>query len=109
MTVSTHIKKPFAARALGCALLFLTPAVAVAQQATVATDQDDYAPGDTALITGAGFASAATVTLQVVHLTGAIAGGSGHEPWTITADDQGGFSDFWLVDPDDSPGSTFLL
>src|SRR5438552_8194626 len=65
---------PTHARGYFLALLFalcalLAPASAFAQSAgpTVTTDQSDYPPGSTVLITGAGFASGEIVTCQVLH------------------------------------------
>lgn len=81
-----------------------------ASSATVATEYDDYAPGDTALINGSGFHPNEIVTLQVIHLTGKLpGGGEGHEPWWVTTDDAGNFSSSWFVHPDDSGGATFML
>src|SRR6185436_13514767 len=77
--------------------------------ATVRTDQEDYPPGEFAEITGAGFAPGATVTLQVTHLTGGCGCGEGHDPWNVVADELGGFSVDWYVDPDDSANARFLL
>jgi hypothetical protein len=77
--------------------------------ATVATERQDYLPGDTAEITGTGFAPFDTVTLQVTHVTGGSCCGSGHLPWDVTADGTGGFSSSWYVNPDDSANSIFRL
>src|SRR5712691_4775964 len=93
-----------------CPLLLLLCASAWAQTGpTVTTDQSDYAPGSTAQITGSGFHASETVTLQVVHADGTAAGGAGHEPWTVTTDANGSFTASWLVNPDDSFGSSFKL
>ena len=77
--------------------------------ARIETDKSDYQPGETATITGSDFAPGEPVTLQIVHLTGADIAGGGHEPFTVTADGGGQVLTAWLVNPDDSPGSTFLL
>ena len=56
-------------------------------QASVSTDQPDYAPGSTVYITGSGFAANETVTLQVLHVGGGDDLTSpAHQPWTVTAD-----------------------
>ncbi|MFV3304594.1 DUF5801 repeats-in-toxin domain-containing protein [Pseudomonas sp. NY15181] len=98
---------------------------------TVTTDQQDYAPGSTAIITAAGFPAGSTVRFQVQHATGAGAdgiwgtpddvlattSGAGHNAWSVT---DGGAGDLdgkvngsvttsWYVNPDDSAGATFLL
>jgi CheY-like chemotaxis protein len=86
----------------------------------VKTDKNDYAPGETAVITGTGFQAGEVVTLQVVHTEGAEeviddqhthieTEGEGHEPWDVTADASGSISTTWYVHPDDSLGATFLL
>src|SRR5258708_4900499 len=77
--------------------------------ATVTTDKADYAPGSTVQISGAGFQAGETVTLQVTHTDGTAEGGMGHEPWIVTALDDGSFTSSWYVNPDDSVGSSFLL
>ncbi len=85
-----------------CALL--APASALAQDATnstawVTTDQSDYPPGGTVLITGSGFTPGETVTNQVLHIpdTGDNNTSTAHDPWTVTADDFGNFVTTWLV------------
>jgi len=83
--------------------------VRVASSPSVSTDQADYAPGDTAIIYGAGFAADDTITLQVTHIDGTPPGGEGHNPWTAVSDADGNFTSTWFVNPDDSGGSTFLL
>jgi hypothetical protein len=90
-------------------VVFVGAPGAFAQSATVQTDRPDYAPGEMAVITGAGFQAGETVTLQVVHIDGTPEGGAGHDPWDWIADADGGISTGWLVDPDDSEGSTFRL
>ena len=77
----------------------LTGRVRLAQSATgtaaaepsVRTDKFDYAPGDTAIIAGSGFAAGETVFLQVKHTDGTAEGGAGHEPWPVGADGNGDF------------------
>ncbi|MCJ1884351.1 hypothetical protein LNN38_05760 [Pseudomonas sp. LA21] len=99
--------------------------------ASVSTDQQDYAPGSTATITATGFAAGSTVTFQVQHVTDAgpdgiwgtpddvieITTGAGHDPWSVTdggpgdldGEVNGSITTSWYVNPDDSEGATFLL
>lgn len=51
--------------------------------AWVATDQSDYAPGETAIITGGGFAPGETVALQAVHADSSHSSDSAHQPWYV--------------------------
>jgi VCBS repeat-containing protein len=92
----------------------------VDEAATIKTDKSDYAPGETAVITGTGFQPYERVTLQVIHIEGIaedvvdhyehiVTAGEGHEPWTVTADENGSVNSTWYVHPDDSLGATFLL
>lgn len=78
-------------------------------QPVVSTDLSDYAPGDTAIITGSGFDANADITLQVIHLSGGIEDGEGHNPWVVVSDENGGFTSSWYLRADDSGGSTLLL
>jgi hypothetical protein len=75
----------------------------------VATDQTDYAPGSTALITGSGFQPGDTINLQVVHTDGNPDVSPPNDPWTITADDSGNISSSWYVDPASSTGDSLEL
>ena len=97
----------------------------------VTTDQNDYAPGSTAIITASGFAAGSTVKIEVDHATSPGAdgvwgtaddvlntsAGAGHDPWYVTdggagdLDGQanGSITTSWYVDPDDSAGARFLL
>ena len=85
--------------------------------ATVATDDSDYAPGETPLITASGFQTGETVQFQVLHNDGTPNTGNGHSPWQVTdgsPDDFDGLVDgnivtMWYVDPDDSANSAFDL
>ncbi|MBH0197524.1 MAG: LEPR-XLL domain-containing protein, partial [Nitrospira sp.] len=103
-------------------LLSATPVEVVtvgpaAAAAVVTTDKVDYAPGETAIIVGAGFNTGETVELQVLHNDGVPNTGEGHEPWQVT---DGSVSDLdglldgniqttWYVNPDDSLNSSFDL
>ncbi len=88
---------------------FSSMRAAVITEPKVSTDKADYAPGETAIITGSGFASGETVRLQITHSDGTAEGGGGHEPFTTVADADGNFSSSWHVNTDDSLGSTFEL
>ncbi|HYJ64188.1 MAG TPA: hypothetical protein VEV62_10625, partial [Parafilimonas sp.] len=77
---------------IGMLLFAFVPASkAVAQTATITTDQPDYAPGSTAIISGSGFQPGETVTLQVLHdpTGGDDATDPSHQPWTVVADANG--------------------
>src|SRR5262245_57415195 len=74
----------------------------------VQTDDWNYLPGETALITGGGFVPG-DVFLQVKHADGTVEGGAGHLPWPVTAGPDGSIASQWFVTLDDSLGSTFLL
>jgi len=71
----------------------------------VGTDKSDYAPGETAVFTGNGFAPGETVILQVLHQDGTSDGGADHQPWRVVADPNGGFQTTWHVCEDDCLGS----
>ncbi len=115
----------FAATTSTAAITSLLPAP------SVTTDQDDYAPGDTATITASGFDAGATVTFEVDHVDGpgddgvygtaddevVETGGAGHDPWTVT---DGGAGDLdgeangtivttWHVNADDSLDERFVV
>src|SRR6266699_1405568 len=110
---------PTHARGYFLALLFalcalLAPASAFAQSAgpTVTTDQSDYPPGGTVYITGAGFQPNETVTNQVLHADPNVpnddATSPAHQPWTVTADENGNFSTTWDVPLDEDEGGATL-
>jgi len=75
---------------------------------SVTTDQSDYAPGSTAIITGSGFQSGETVELQVLNLTDPSDTGDEHEPWQVVADADGNFQSTWYVTADEG-GQTLQL
>src|SRR4051812_32188424 len=68
-------------------LSFASISFVQAQTATISTDQGDYPPGSTAIITGSGFQPGEDVTLQVLHdpTGGDDATDPSHQPWTVTA------------------------
>ncbi len=74
---------------------------------TVTTDKDDYAPGETAQITGSGFTPGSEVVIQIVD-DPAAPGDDGdadvYQPITIIADEFGSFSSTWFV-PIDNNGT----
>ncbi|HET9824484.1 MAG TPA: hypothetical protein VFP87_04080, partial [Chitinophagaceae bacterium] len=81
-------------------------------QATVTTDQLDYPPGGTVIITGSGFQAGETVTLQVLHTltNGDNDTSAAHQPWTAVADENGNISSTWTVPLDqDELGATLKL
>src|SRR4051812_44327343 len=80
--------------------------VASASAATLSTEKLDYLPGSEATLTGAGFAPGETVSVQVLHADGTPDEGEDHEPWQVTAGDDGGFITTWHVCEDDCVGST---
>jgi hypothetical protein len=75
---------------------------------TLTSDQPDYAPGTTAVLTGSGFVPGENVTLQVVHADGTPSTGSDHNPWTVATNDSGSFVTTWHVCEDDCVGATLL-
>src|SRR5262249_23510466 len=78
----------------------------LAPAALVWTDQNDYAPGSTALISGSGYAVGESIHLEVLRSDG-VPEGNGDNPWTITDGGQGDldgvangkFQTTWYVDP----------
>ncbi len=76
--------------------------------AALATDKNDYLPGETVTLTGTGFAAGEAVTMAVAHADGSTPEGEGHAPWEVAADENGGFVTTWTVCGDDCFGSTML-
>ena len=92
--------------------ILLTSVNVFSQTATISTDQPDYPPGSTVIITGSGFQPGESVTLQVHHYdaNGDNDTSPAHQPWTVTADANGNVSATWLVPADeDELGATLLL
>src|SRR6266568_3199792 len=80
--------------------------------ATVTTDQSDYPPGSTVTITGNGFGSNDTVTVQVVHPLDIYDTYTSlaHAPWNVSADSDGNFVTTWIVPlAEDEGGATLLV
>ena len=80
-------------------------------QATLTSDEADYPPGSTVTLMGSDFIPRETVTLQVLHygIDGDNDTSAAHQPWTVTADENGDFTTTWIVPPDqDELGATLL-
>src|ERR1051326_1069335 len=95
-----------------CACLGLhTPAGLAADLApSVTTDLQDYPYGGTVYITGQGFLPNETVQCQVVHADGAtVETDPDHQPWLVTADENGRFDTTWYVGGLDDIGATLQL
>ncbi len=67
-----------------------------AQTVTIFTDQDDYLPGESVIITGSGWIPGDQVQLSITHIGDYIPDHS-HSPWTLTADVNGNLYDEWPV------------
>jgi hypothetical protein len=59
---------------------------AYASTATIWTDKADYTPGETVVISGAGFLSSASVSIELTRPDSAV------DSWTVTSDGEGGFT-----------------
>src|SRR5574338_1260475 len=93
------IKKFFRHSASIAIGMFLLSTAAMAQTATISTDQADYPPGATVIITGTGFQPGEQVKLQVIHY---LANGdndtsAAHQPWYVTADPSRNVNSTWTV------------
>ncbi|MDB6018143.1 MAG: hypothetical protein JWR19_2632 [Pedosphaera sp.] len=75
---------------------------------SVVTDQSDYAPGSTATISGSGFQAGEVVQLQVLRTDIPDPDGPEHQPWQVTADENGNFEATWYVTPDEAGASLEL-
>ncbi|TMQ74046.1 MAG: hypothetical protein E6K81_01615, partial [Candidatus Eisenbacteria bacterium] len=90
--------------AFGLAALLITCTATRSFAQTLTSDQPDYAPGTMATLTGAGFAPGESVVVVVHHADATPDSGADHEPWTVLADDAGGFVTTWHVCEDDCVG-----
>ena len=92
------------------ATLLLGGMAAMASAQWLTQDRPDYAPGETATLTGSGFAPGENVVLQVLHAddTPDSSAGADHEPWTVVADESGGLVTTWHVCEDDCVGQSLL-
>src|SRR5690349_2334419 len=79
-----------------------------AAQAALQVDKADYYPGEAALLSGSGFAAGEEVALQVRHNDATPDSGEAHASWSVTADETGSFTTYWLVCGDDCLGSSLL-
>ncbi len=79
--------------------------------ATLLTDKLDYSPGETAVLSGSGFAAGEAVQLQVVHAPGTPGSNADaqNQPWQVAADATGSISTSWAVTDPDAVGSTYIL
>src|SRR5215471_12132142 len=80
------------------------------QSATLITDKEDYAPGETVLIIGSGFLPQEFVTLQVLHADalGDNETSDAHAPWHTMADERGNISSTWRVPIDEDEWGALL-
>ncbi|RYE00906.1 MAG: hypothetical protein EOP50_02945 [Sphingobacteriales bacterium] len=85
--------------------------IRAAAQPALQTDLPDYPPGSTVTLTGTGFQPGEPVELQVVHYAPDSLGTDpeDHQPWTVVADDSGGFITTWLVPIDGDEAWATLL
>ena len=77
--------------------------------AAVRADKSAYIAGEPITILGQGFSPLEEVTLQVTHADGTAEAGMGHEPWLVTADAVGSFSQSWSIDIGDTNGPGFVI
>src|SRR5690349_21584552 len=88
-------------------ILFLSAGFISASAQTLTSDHLDYAPGDTATLTGSGFQPGEIVTVQVVNADGSP--NSNDAPFNVTADANGNFVTLWAVPADSSAWLEMLL
>src|SRR6266850_288315 len=74
----------------------------------VATDENDYSPGSSACISGAGFHPGETVQLQILRIDVNDNDCPEHQPWQLRADKKGRFEAPWLVTTHEA-GATLRL
>lgn len=67
-----------------------------AQSVTIFTDQEDYSPGESVVITGTGWTPGDNVQLSITHIGDYIPDHT-HTPWTLVADVNGNLYDEWYV------------
>src|SRR5437868_13784132 len=99
MKTITHCRG-FLCKALFSILFLSAGLIATASAQTLTSDHLDYAPGDTAILTGTGFQPGETVTVQVVNADGSP--NSNDAPFNVTANATGGFVTAWVVPADSS-------
>jgi hypothetical protein len=74
----------------------------------VATDENDYSPGSSACISGAGFQPGEAVRLQILRIDVDDNDCPEHQPWQVRADKRGQFDVPWLVTTHEA-GATLQL
>ena len=89
-------------------LMTLLSSAFVFSQATLTSDEPDYAPGTTATFTGAGFFPNEIVELIVHHYDGISNDGENHDSWLVEANSNGDFITTWHVCEDDCINSTLI-
>lgn len=80
-----------------------------ASTALVGTDKTGYLAGQTVTLSGSGFTPSENVTLQVTHADSTAEAGMGHDAWVVVADDAGGLTATWSINPGDLAGNDFVL
>src|SRR5690349_1434733 len=80
---------------LALALVWLVAAAQPVWSQTLTSDKEDYQPGETAVLTGSGFAPNEMVTMLVMHIDGSLSLGPAHDPWYVDADVNGNFMALW--------------
>ncbi len=96
----------FTRKSIVTAIVTLFTVLGVFGQATLVSDEPDYAPGSTATFTGNGFQPGEFVKMQVLHADDTPNTGLDHEVWYVTASVFGSFVTTWHVCEDDCLGST---
>ncbi|KAF0237467.1 MAG: hyalin domain-containing, partial [Prolixibacteraceae bacterium] len=86
--------------ALLVGLLMLAANVARSQEVTIATDKDDYLPGEWVMITGTGWLPGETVQLTLIHIEPNIPDHTHDDVWEVIADGDGNFhkAEFFFVE-----------
>ncbi len=93
---------------LVCCCLFSPSAFAATVSATIVeTDTSDYAPGDSVIIKGNGFAPLEQISVEITNILNPGVGDS-DGPWYVWADASGNFETHWIV-PNEAVDQSFLL
>ncbi|UCC44205.1 MAG: T9SS type A sorting domain-containing protein [Candidatus Zixiibacteriota bacterium] len=79
------------------------------QAASIATDRDDYPPGDSVIIYGYDFMPGETVHMTVMYHDSIPPTGPGQNPWDVVADGSGDFETFWIVPDSGYLNDTMLI
>jgi hypothetical protein len=108
--LSRRAKRPAAAGAIRGADFALESFEARMLLSAVMTDKQDYAFGETAVITGSGFAAGELVQLQVQNAPGyGTNDDAQNQPWTVNADDAGNVASMWVVDDPAAENALYIL